>query len=50
LDALNRHKAEVTITVDFWPLLKAEKVLPLKQFWQEKNFFKILFSIIHMNP
>ena len=36
--------------VDFWPLLKKEKVLPPKQFWQKKKFFfKILFSIIHMN-
>ena len=25
--------------VDFWPLLKAEKVLPPKQFWQKKKYF-----------
>jgi hypothetical protein len=33
--------------VDFWPLIKAEKVLHPKQFWQKKNFFKnfILSSI-----
>jgi hypothetical protein len=26
--------------VDFWPLLKAEKVLAPKQFWREKNFLQ----------
>ena len=29
--------------VDFWPLLKAEKVLPTKQFWRKLFFLKILF-------
>ena len=32
---------------DVWPLLKAEKVLPLKQFCRENFFLKILFSINH---
>jgi hypothetical protein len=26
--------------VDFWPLLKAEKVHPPKQFWRKKNFLQ----------
>ena len=34
--------------VDVWPLLKADKVLPQQRLWQKKNFFKILFSIIHI--
>ena len=36
--------------VDFWSLLKAEKVLAPKQFWRKIFFsFKILFSFIHLN-
>ena len=34
--------------VDFWPLLKAEKVLAPKQFWRDKKFsskFYFLSSI-----
>ena len=26
--------------VNFWPLIKAEKVIAPKQFWREKNFLK----------
>ena len=33
---------------DFWPLLKAETVLPPKQFRQGKKILQILFPIIHM--
>ena len=37
-----------TFEVDFWLLLKAQKVLPPKRYWREKrNFFKISFSILH---
>ena len=32
--------------VDFWPLLKAEKVLAPKQFWRE-NFFLKIFIFYH---
>ena len=28
------------LDVDFWPLLKAEKVLAPKQFWQKKKFLQ----------
>ena len=33
--------------VDFWPLLKAEKVLAPKQFWR-KNFFLQNFIFFHL--
>ena len=33
--------------VDFWPLLKAEKVLAPKQFWREKKNFLKNFIFFH---
>ena len=41
--------------LNFWPLLKAEKVLAPKQFWRKKNFlqnfiFFHLFESINFQP
>ena len=33
--------------VDFWPLLKAKKVLAPKQFWKKKNFLQ---NFIFLRP
>ena len=34
--------------VDFWPLLKAEKVLPPKQLWRKIFFLQIFFFLLSL--